>query len=308
MNGYRENDGGQSGQLAYLGPHGTLTEEAAERFAAALGLAPGSLRPGSSVPEVLEKVEEGEARWAVVPAENSLEGSVGLTWDHLVSAPGLTIAGETVLPVTHHLLGQRGLKLGSITAVLSHPQALGQCREFLRQRLPHAKLYETASTAEAARVVSVNELPLAAIGSERAARLYGLDLLERGIQDAAGNATRFLLVTGEGEAPAPTGRDRTSLVCTLERDRPGALYGMLGVFARRGLNLSRLESRPARRTLGEYLFFIDLEGHAADPAVAEALEELRAGGSLLRVLGSYPCAAPCAAETSPPDCGGGARG
>ncbi len=277
-----------SGRLGYLGPRGTLSEEAAERLAAAVGAAPEDLVAQPSVPEALEAVQEGKARWAAVPAENSLEGSLGLTWDWLLSSPHLTIVGETVLPVVHHLLGQRGLKLAAVTAVLSHPQALGQCRAFLRTRLPQAKQYETASTAEAARVVSVNELPLAAVGSERAARLYGLDVLERGIQDVPENATRFLLVSRTGEPVAPTGCDRTSLVCTLERDRPGALYRMLGAFATRGVNLSRLESRPARRQLGEYVFFIDLEGHAAEEPLASALAELRVDGSLLRVLGSYP--------------------
>ncbi|MGE5554419.1 MAG: prephenate dehydratase [Betaproteobacteria bacterium] len=275
-------------RLGYLGPRGTLSEEAAERFASALLLDPQDLVACSSIPEALDATRVGEMRWAVVPAENSLEGSIGLTWDYLLSSADLTIVGEAVLPVVHHLLGQRGLKPSSITAVLSHPQALGQCRSFLRHRLPQAKLYETASTAEAARVVSVNELPLAAIGSERAARLYGLDILERGIQDVAENATRFLLVGKPGDQPGPTGCDRTSCVCALERDRPGALYDLLATFAKRSLNLSRLESRPARRQLGEYVFFIDVEGHAENGPVAEALAELRAQGSLLRVLGSYP--------------------
>lgn len=277
-----------SDTLCYLGPRGTLSEEAAERVAQALELKADGLVPLAGVPEVFEALRGGRARWAAVPAENSLEGSVGLTWDLLLTSSELLVVGEVVLPVVHHLLGRRGLKLSSITAVLSHQQALGQCRTFLRTRLPQAKLYETASTAEAARVVSVNELPLAAIGSERAARLYGLDLLERAIQDVPENATRFLLVGGAEEAPGPTGRDRTSLACTLERDRPGALHRMLAPFAERNLNLSRIESRPARKVLGEYVFFLDVEGHEEDPPLAAALDELRAAGSLRRVLGSYP--------------------
>lgn len=277
-------------RLAYLGPSGTLTEEAAERFAQKLGVPADDLVPCGSIPASLELVQAGEAAWAVVPAENSTEGSVGLTWDYLLFATGLTIAGEAALPVVHHLLGQRGLNLATVSTVLSHPQALGQCRNFLRQHLPQAKQYETASTAEAARVVSVNQLPLAAIGQERAARRYGLDILVAAIQDVKENATRFLLVTKVGlatEPAPPTGRDRTSLACTLERDRPGSLHRMLGHFAERGLNLSRIESRPARKQLGDYVFFIDVEGHVAEPALAAALEELKADGSLLRVLGSY---------------------
>ncbi|MDI6869950.1 MAG: prephenate dehydratase [Bacillota bacterium] len=279
-------------RLGYLGPHGTLSEEAAERFASALGVPPDGLVAHVSVPAALDDVRAGNTRWAVVPAENSLEGSVGLTWDYLISTAELAIAGEAVLPVVHHLLGKRGLKLGSVIAVLSHQQALGQCRAFLQSRLPRAKQYETASTAEAARVVSVNELPLAAVGSERAARLYGLDILERNIQDVAENATRFLLVGRAAEPVEPTGCDRTSLVCALERDRPGALYQMLGVFAARGINLSRLESRPARKQLGEYVFLIDAEGHAAVEPLAGALAELKEQGSLLRIIGSYPAVLP----------------
>lgn len=275
-----------SERIGYLGPQGTLTEEAAEILAGSLG-SPGELVPYGNVPAALEAVQTGETQWAVVPAENSLAGSVGVTWDYLLSTD-LVIAGETVLPVTHHLLGQRGLSLPGITAVLSHPQALGQCREFLRHQLPQAKLYETASTAEAARVVSVNGLPIAAIGSQRAARLHHLDVLRQGIQDAAENFTRFLLVAGPREPAAPTGSDSTSLVCTLERDRPGALHHILGHFARRGLNLSRIESRPARKRLGDYVFFIDVEAHLSDSALAEALADLRAEGSLLRILGCYP--------------------
>lgn len=275
-------------QISYLGPRGTLSEDAAERLAVGLGVGPEGLAPAAGVLEALESVQAGEARWAVVPAENSLEGSLGLTWDSLLGFADLAVAGETVLPVVHHLLGKRGLKPAAVTAVLSHQQALGQCRNYLRSRLPQAKPYETASTAEAARIVSVNELPLAAIGSERAAGLYGLDVLERGIQDVPDNATRFVLVGKAGEPTGPSGCDRTSIVCALDRDRPGALHRMLAVFAARDLNLSRIESRPARKALGEYVFFVDIEAHVTDPPLAAALAELRAEGSLLRVLGSYP--------------------
>jgi prephenate dehydratase len=276
-----------SDRLGYLGPGGTHSEEAAEILAGSLGRGACELVAGKNIPEVLDAVRTGETRWAVVPAENSLEGTIGLTWDHLLHTD-LVIAGETVLPVQHHLLGQRGLKPEAITAVLSISQALGQCREFLRRRLPQAKLYETASTAEAARVVSVNGLPIAAVASEKAARLYGLDILARGIQDEEGNSTRFLLVTGPGDPPPTTGQDCTSIACALERDRPGALYQILGHFASRRLNLSRIESRPARKRLGDYVFFIDIEAHLADSQLAEALRELEADGALLRVLGCYP--------------------
>jgi prephenate dehydratase len=285
-------------RLGYLGPRGTLSEEAAEALAPALGVAVDGLVAQVSVPAALAGVRTGETRWALAPAENSLEGSVGLTWDCLISTVELAIVGEAVWPVVHHLLGRRGLAIGSVVAVLSHQQALGQCRSFLQSRLPRAKQYETGSTAEAARVVSVNELPLAAIGSARAAQLYGLDILARNIQDVVENATRFLLVGKAEETPEPTGGDRTSLVCALERDRPGALYEMLGAFARRGINLSRLESRPARRQLGEYVFLIDAAGHAAVEPLTSALAELRAAGSLLRVLGSYPRHGGCGGTAS----------
>ncbi len=183
------------GGLVYLGPQGTITEEAAAGFAAKIGIDQRLLIPANNLAAVLETAESGEARWAVVPAENSLEGSVNLTWDWLLFEGRLVIAGEEVRLVRHHLLGQRGAKPSEITTVLSHPQALAQCRGYLRRALPNAKQYETVSTAEAARVVSVNQLPLAAIGTESAARIYGLDLIASDIQDVRENFTRFLLLT-----------------------------------------------------------------------------------------------------------------
>lgn len=281
---------GRRVSVAFLGPIGTLSQEAVEIYVSRQGGVAWSLLPMGNLADTLWAVQEKEADVGVVPAENSIEGSVHQTWDLLLHELDLTIIGEVILPIRHHLLVQPGVKREQVSGIISHPQALAQCRSYLRREFPGVKTYETVSTAEAARLVAVNELPMAAIGSRRSAQLYGLEVLAEDIQDYPTNATRFLAVALPGAFPVlpPTGRDRTSLVCGLEKDRPGALFHLLRPFAEKGLNLSRIESRPTRRQLGDYVFFIDVEGHQLDPALAEVLEQLRREGSLLKVLGSYP--------------------
>lgn len=273
-------------KIGYLGPEGTLTEEAAQLFTTKLELS-ATILPVSGVPKLLEAIAEGTLDAAVVPAENSIEGSITATWDWLFFQKAVPISAELTLPVQHCLIGHRGQKTTNLKTVLSHPQALAQCRYYLRRNLPQAKEYETVSTAEAVRIVSVNRLPMAAIASARAAEIYGLDVLDTNIQDAEENYTRFVLLGAESGKYHSTNY-KTTIVCGVEQDRPGSLLEILTAFAQRQINLTRIESRPARKNLGDYLFFIDLAGKVDQPEVAAALTDLTHKKSLLRNLGSYP--------------------
>jgi prephenate dehydratase len=269
-------------RIAYLGPPGTFSEEAVGRCDLARG---AEHVPMDSFADAYESVLRGEVDAAVLPIENSIEGSIGATLDLLVHRRGLLVRREILLTVEQHLMAARGTPLSSIAKVLSHPQALAQCAAYLRRRLPGVPTEATHSTAEAARKVA--DLPgQAAIGPAASAERYGLQILERSIQDGEGNTTRFVLVMAVDEAP--TGNDKTSIAFTMDRDRPGGLYDVLGEFSRRGINLSRIESRPTKLAMGHYIFFVDFEGHRLDPAGAEALEGVRARVHSLHVLGSHP--------------------
>ncbi|MBO8141076.1 MAG: prephenate dehydratase [Firmicutes bacterium] len=277
---------GQGAKIGFLGPRGTFSEEAARKHLAQAGL-DAELIPYRGIPDLLAAVERAELDWAVVPAENSIEGSVAVTLDTLAHDVDVAIAGEIVLAVRHHLLVRRGHEGWPIHTVVSHPQALAQCRRYLQARLPGVSVQAAFSTAEAARLAGESEEPgLAAIGNSLCADLYGLAVLDSDIQDFPGNATRFF-VAGRADRPR-TGQDKTSVVFAFAADRPGNLYRALGEFARRNINLTKLESRPAKQLLGDYIFFADLEGHRADPAVAGALEGLRRQCAYVKVLGSYP--------------------
>lgn len=269
-------------RVAYLGPPGTFSEEAALLCELT---APGALAPYPTIADAWEAALGGAADLALLPAENSLEGSVGATLDLLVHRGGLRIRREVALPVRHQLLAREGSALGAITRVVSHPQALAQCAGFLRARLPGAVVEAASSTAEAARVAAGRD-GVAALASRAAAARYGLSVLAADVQDGDDNTTRFVVV-GREEEP-PTGRDRTSIAFTLDRDRPGGLHEVLGELAARAINLSKIESRPTRKALGHYVFFVDFEGHAADPGAAAALEGVRARAHALWQLGSYP--------------------
>ena len=270
-------------RIAYLGPPGTFSEEAVARCDLA---GPEAPLPCDSFPDAYEAVLDGRADAALLPIENSLEGAIGTVMDLLVHRPGLLIRREVPLPVRQHLLAPRGTRLEAITRVLSHPQPFGQCARFLRARLPRAALQPTHSTADAARQVAEGAPGTAAIGARAAAVRYGLEIIAESIQDADENTTRFVLLAREDEAP--TGHDRTSIAFTLDRDRPGGLYEVIGEFAQRAINLSKIESRPLKRALGHYVFFIDFERHRLDPGAAAALEGVRARVHELYLLGSYP--------------------
>jgi prephenate dehydratase len=277
-------------RIAYLGPAGTFTEDAL-REAVEPGAEFERLRT-PTIHEAILAVERGDAERALVPFENSIEGSVRGTLDALAfDAEKVSIVGEHDFAVRAMLLAREPRELEEITVVLSHPQPLAQCARFLRENLPGAELRTVSSTAEAARLVGESEQPWAAIGAHSAAELYGCTILREGIEDEANNVTRFVWIAAAGTEPLGGEAWKTSLVFSeLGEDHPGALVNALREFSSREVNLSRIESRPLRLGLGRYMFFCDLEGALADPPVAEAIKALRSKAESVRVLGSYPTA------------------
>ena len=272
---------------AYLGPPGTFSEEA--MLASADGAAVEGV-PLETVRDVVLAVQEGRADRGIVPIESAAEGSVDATLDALVlDAPDVAIVAEVVLPVRHALVAPAGLAAEDVREVVSHPQALAQCARFLRRELPGARVVAATSTAEAVREVAGAgaEIGRAAIGTLRAAELYGAAVVRDGVEDSEGNATRFVwLARGAGEGSADA--TRTSLVFAGSgAGEPGWLVRCLSEFAFRGVNLTRIESRPRRDAFGSYVFFADLEGALADERVGGAVEGLRAHCDFVRVLGSY---------------------
>jgi len=265
---------------AYLGPQGTFSQEAAAKHFGGLT----TLVPCGSIDEVFRCVETGAAGFGVVPVENSTEGAIGRTLDLLLSTPA-RVCGEVMLPVRQCLMVKRGA-LGAVRKVYSHAQSLSQCQQWLARNLPHAGRVPVVSNAEAARLAA-RERGAAAIGSRTAAALYGLQLLARNIEDETKNTTRFLVIA-ENDA-APSGRDKTSLVMST-RNVPGAMHELLTPLAANQVSMTRLESRPSRTGLWEYVFYVDIEGHQQDPNVTRALAELKQKASFLKILGSYPAA------------------
>jgi prephenate dehydratase len=274
-------------RIAYLGPAGTFTEDALGEAATAADFEP---QRTATIHDAILAVEEGEADRALVPVENSIEGSVRDTLDTLAfEAERVTIVGEYDYAVRAHLLARERLELGQIEAVLSHQQPLAQCARFLREQLPGVELRSVSSTAAAVRMVSESVRPWAAIGSRAAATLYGCQIVREGIQDEADNVTRFVWIAPEGTEPLGEGPWKTSLVFSeLGSDHPGALVSALSEFSERGINLTRIESRPLRLGLGRYMFFCDLEGAVSDEVVGEAIAALRGKAESVRLLGSYP--------------------
>ena len=275
--------------VAFLGPAGTHSEEA---LLATLGDS-AEPQPRATIREAIIAVQDGSAAEAFVPIENAIEGGVSATLDTLaLETEDVRIAGEAIYPVRHHLLTRGGLDLGSIERVLSHPQATAQCGRFLRERLPAAEVVAATSTAEAARTVAASESPWAALGSLRAAELYGCEALARDVGDRSDNVTRFVRLARAGSEPAAAAPAKTSVVFWGFNDEsPGALVAILAEFAERGINMTKIESRPQRVSLGHYMFFADLAGTADDPHVIAALDGVRGRVATLRVLGSYTAAA-----------------
>jgi prephenate dehydratase len=275
-------------RTGHLGPAGTFSHEAVRASGRAEG---DELVPYASVHAAIMAVEHGEIDRALVPIENSIEGAITVTLDTLANeAAGVLIAGEEVLPVRHCLIARDDLALDAIEEVVTHPQAGGQCARFLRTRLPGARVLLASSTAEAVRRVAEAGGPRAAIGTELAAELYGALVLARDVEDEPENETRFVWVARTPSAD-PTGPGKTSVVFWGSgTDAPGWLVRCLSEFAFRGVNLTRIESRPRRQELGEYMFFVDLEGREGDDEVREALTGLATHAEHVRRLGSYPLA------------------
>ena len=267
--------------VAYLGPQGTFSEEAAILFA------PESERlPYPSIRDAAMAAESRETDEAVLPIENSIEGAVNMTLDYLIHDSTLSIVGELVLPIRQCLIVTEGSRREDIETIRSHPQALAQCRRFLERNFPNAKLIASISTAGAVEEALNEGRTSAAIGNRRAADLFGASVLESGIEDNPNNLTRFVAM-GRNSPPA-SGDDKTSICFGFDSDAPGQLYGVLGEFADREINLAKIESRPTRHELGRYVFLVDLLGHQQDQRVRDTIEAVDRRVSQLRVFGSYP--------------------
>jgi prephenate dehydratase len=271
-------------KIAYLGPPGTFTEEALDRFVGDISQI--KKIPFSTITEVIKSVDKGEADEGLVPIENSIEGSVNITQDILTFESEAKIVGEVTIPVKHSLIGKKKIKLSKIRRIISHPHATAQCRKFLTANLKGIEIVAANSTAEAVKILKKEDDDVAAIGTKTAAKIYDLEIIESDIEDNKDNKTRFVFI-GNKIQPR-TGSDKTSMVCFLKEDRPGSLYNILKEFAQRDINLTRLESRPAKKNLGDYVFMIDLDGHLHDKNVFEAIEVLRRSVYLVKILGSYP--------------------
>jgi prephenate dehydratase len=278
-------------RVAFLGPEGTFTEEAMFAAGGREGLVPVPL---PTIYECVMAVARGHGDRAFVPIENSLEGSVNATLDALVfETDAVSIVGEFVYPIQHTLIARAQTPLDEIERVLSHPQASAQCARFLRERLGRAEVVAAPSTADAVRLVAESREPWAALGNRLSAELYGAQILAERVEDTPANETRFVwLARGTGGLPTADGRPfKTSVVFWGLPDAPGALVSVLEEFAQRGVNLTKIESRPRKQGLGRYVFFADLEGRADEPAVRQALDAIAATVESLRVLGCYPAAA-----------------
>ncbi len=267
--------------IGFLGPSGSYAEEAASKIH-------GKLIAFDSIMEVIDAVDNDIVDMGVVPIENSIEGPVGVTLDLLAHDYDLKIKNEIILPISHNLLLNEGSSIEDIKFVYSHAQALSQCRKFIENL--GAKPVATPSTSQAAEIVK-GKKNAAAIGASKAAEIYGLKIAANNIQDFENNVTRFVVINKEDHVP--TGHDKTSIVFSLIEDRPGGLYDVLGEFAKRNINLTKIESRPSKKKLGTYIFFIDFEGHREDSEVANILNTIKINTiktkiSYIKLLGSYP--------------------
>jgi prephenate dehydratase len=280
-------------RLGYLGPAGTFSEEAVR---AAVSDDGAELVPFASIHQAVMAVQDRAIDRALVPIENSLEGGVSATLDALaLDAGDVAIVGETVLAIRNCLIARDDVAQEDVEVVVSHPQPLGQCAGFLRATMPRAAVRAATSTADAVREVAASDAPWAALGPRSAAALYGCRVLREGVDDDPDNATRFVWLAPAGTAPDGPAAEgaawKTTVVFAGAGDRsPGWLVRCLSEFAFRGVNLTRIESRPRKGPLGHYVFHLDMEGRAADPPVAEAIEGLGAQCEQVRLLGSYPAA------------------
>lgn len=268
-------------KLGYLGPQGTYSEEAARSVDGR------SVESFPSIEAVIKAVDEGSVAEGIVPIENSLEGSVNVTLDLLAHEVNLYIIGELTWPIQHNLLVKP--EYSDLQVIISHPQALAQCRKYLRDKFPKAEMRAAASTAQAAYIVANETGHYAAIGSRCAADLYGLEVVKSNIQDNEYNCTRFIIISKQAlNKIIGKNKYKTSLVCEIDGSRPGSLCEILQEFAVRNVNLTRIESRPARKGLGKYIFFLDVDGQIGDENVHAAVSAVKMKSSWFKNLGSYP--------------------
>jgi prephenate dehydratase len=274
-------------KIAYLGPPGTFTEEALNKYID-LGKLKDAVEkiPYANMGEVIKSVDRGETAEGIVPIENSLEGSVNVTLDYLTFESEAKIIREITIPIKHSLISTEKTSLSGIKKIISHPHATAQCKNYINTYLKHADIIAANSTAEAIKILKEEDTGIAAIGTSTAAGIYGLKIIQSDIEDNKENKTRFVFI-GNNIQPK-TGSDKTSIVCFLKQDRPGSLFNILKEFAEREINLTRLESRPAKKDLGDYVFSIDLDGHLHDREVYDAIDVLRKTVYLVKILGSYP--------------------
>jgi prephenate dehydratase len=270
-------------RISYLGPAGTYSEIAALTYATR----DDTFVPHATFPAAVRAVEQGDADVAMLPIENVLEGSVTTTLDLLVHDTQLMIAGELVVPINHQLLGKPGTNLAQVEILYGHPQSLGQCRQYIDTHLPHVTTIASLSNSAAPAEALASARVAVAIGTTRAAELTGAVVLVPDIQDRASNVTRFVGLAARDHAP--TGDDKTSLCFGFDReDRAGQIVKPLQTLAEAGINITKFESRPSKAVLGEYVFFVDLNGHRLDPHIAVALDQMRAQTGFLKIFGSYP--------------------
>lgn len=274
--------------IAYLGPEGTYSDEAAHAFVGKMRATDVELVPCNSFTEVFEAVERGKTTYGVVAIENALEGTVTATLDNFAFSSSAQILGVHVVDIHHCLIAHPETKLSDVRTIVSHPQALGQCRRFITREFPGATTVTTSSTAESVKAAMADKA-VAAIASRFAANLYGAVVVDDDIEDRLGNQTSFALIGRQG-TPTPLAGEhyKTSVALFMQMDRPGTLNMILSEFAYAGVNITMIQSRPTKQALGDYMFFLDLEGHVGEPAMQTALNCLRLKLREVKILGSYP--------------------
>ena len=268
-------------RISFLGPAGTYSEQAAQIWCGECDLV-----SVDSIPDVAQAVNDGRSEIGIVPIENSIEGGVTFTLDLLIHDSDLSICGEIVIPINHNLMSKNEINYIDIKTVYSHPQSLGQCRQFLASNLPNANLVASLSNSAAVEEMMNSPLNSAAISSDQAAKIYDAKILQKNVEDRPNNETRFI-VLGKSDHPK-TGNDKTSLCFEFQGDQPGILSESLTEFASRDINLVKIESRPNKKSLGRYVFLVDIEGHRSDQKVTQSINALSSKVAMIKILGSYP--------------------
>lgn len=273
-------------KIGYLGPVGTFSEDAGIIYLKKINKT-AKLIPYSTIHDVLYAVSHNKIDEGIVPIENSIEGTIGIVPDMLAGEVNLKIRNEIAVPIHNILMAKKKIKLKSIKEIVSHPQPIEQSRTWLRKNVPQAKISLAYSTSQAAYQVALSQKEdIAAIASQNSARLYKLKIIAKNVTEYRDNVTRFVVLSKTDNKP--TGKDKTSIVFSIVSDKPGGLYAILGEFSLRNINLTKIESRPSKKALGDYFFFADMDGHRSDSKVKDALADIQGKVSFLKILGSYP--------------------